>query len=194
MSLRNAVAMVVLAAALGGCFWRKRPAPAPPPPPPPLPAPVQPQPPEPMPPPGIEPRQEELPVEPAPSVERTELPPAPKSPAAPRRRVTPAPAAPPAPEPEEEAVAAPAPQLGEVLKPETRAALQAQYDSATAQARQDLDRISGQKLNAGQAQSAARARAFLAQAEGMVATDPRSAAELARRAALLARDLANSVR
>ncbi len=185
--------LLALAVSLSGCSWRKRPAPVPLPPPP-LPSPVQPDPPAPMPPPGIEPRQEELPADPAPGIEEKELPPAPKPPAPPRRRVSPAPAAPAPPEPEEAAAAAPAPQLGEVLTPDRRAVLQGQYDAAAAQAKQDLERIAGRKLNAGQNQSAARVRAFLAQAESLVATDPSSAAELARRAALLARDLANSLR
>ncbi len=193
MNIRSAVALLVLAGSLTGCSWRKRPAPAPLPPPP-LPSPVQPQPPEPMPPPGIEPRPEALPADPAPGVEEKELPPAPKPPAPPRRRASPAPATPAPPEPEEEAAAKPAPQLGEVLTPDRRAALQGQYESAIAQAKQDLERISGRKLNAEQNQSAARVRAFLVQAESLMATDPSSAAELARRAALLARDLANSIR
>lgn len=191
----QAMLAVALTGMLGGCSMRKKPVPAAPPP---LPPAIQPAPPEPVQPPEIEPRVDELPVKEAPGTLEAPLPPAPKPPAPPKRRPRRPAAARPAPVEPAEAEAAkpsePAPQLGEVLTVDRRAELAQTFQTSAQEARQDLARLSGRRLSNAQAQSAARIRGFLVQAEGMVETDPRSAAELARRAALLARDLVKSIR
>lgn len=188
--------VVVLSGTLSGCLFRKKPV-TPPPPPPPLPAPIQPAPPDPMPPPRVEPPAPGLPEELPPGTPEEELPPAPKpEPQRRRRNVRPAPAAPvnaPKSAPAEEP-AAPALQLGEVMTPEQRAELRRAFDEGSAQARQLLGKLEGRALTAEQADSAARVKSFLSQAESLLEADPRSAAELARRAALLARDLAGGIR
>lgn len=127
-----------------------------------------------------------------------ELPPAPKPEPQPRRRNSrPAPASAPVNTPKAapaEEPAAPAPQLGEVMTPGQRAELRRAFDEASAQARQSLSKLEGRALTAEQAESAARVKSFLSQAESLLEADLRSAAELARRAALLARDLAGAIR
>jgi hypothetical protein len=192
----QAMLAVALSGMLGGCSLRKKPVP---PAPPPLPPAIQPAPPEPVQPPGIDPRVGSLPEEEAPGMAEAPLPPAPKPPAPPKRRSRrPAAVARPAPaepaEVEAPKTSEPSPQLGEVLTVDRRAELAQSFQTAASEARQDLARLTGRQLSSAQAQSAARIRGFLAQAEGMVETDPRSAAELARRAALLARDLVQSIR
>jgi hypothetical protein len=197
MNWKYLALIVILSGSLSGCLFRKKPV-MPPPPPPPLPAPIQPAPPDPMPPPGVEPPAPDLTEEAPPGMPEEELPPAPKPEPQPRRRNSrPAPAAAPVntpkPAPGEEP-AAPAPQLGEVITPEQRAELRRTFDEANSQARQSLSKLEGRTLTGEQAESAARVRAFLSQAESLLEGDPRSAAELARRAALLARDLAGGMR
>jgi hypothetical protein len=188
----QAMLAVALSGMLGGCSLRKKPVP---PAPPPLPPAIQPAPPEPVQPPGIEPRAGSLPEAEAPGTTEAALPPAPESPAPTKRPPQrPAPARPAPVEVEAPKAPEPAPQLGEVLTVDRRAELARDFQTAAGEARQDLARLSGLRLSSAQAQSAARIRAFLTQAEGLVETDPRSAAELARRAALLARDLVKSIR
>jgi hypothetical protein len=124
----------------------------------------------------------------------------------PRRRPRPAavkpapePAPPPAPTPAAPSEApssgtpAQAPQLGEVLGDDQRAAYTAQITGALASARQSLESLRGKNLNKAQQDDAARVRGFISQAEALKLSDLRSAAQLARRAALLAEDLASSV-
>lgn len=150
-----------------------------------------------MPPPGVEPPAPGLPEEAPPGTPEEELPPAPQPEPQRRRRISrPAPAAPvsaPKPAPVEEP-AGPAPQLGEVITPEQRSELRRVFDEASSQAKQSLGKLEGRTLSGERAESVARVRAFLAQAESLLESDLRSAAELARRAALLARDLAGAVR
>ncbi len=62
-------------------------------------------------------------------------------------------------------------------------------DQSTAAARVTLSRLQGRKLTAEQADAADRIRTFTSQAEQARKTDLRTAAQLARRAAVLARDL-----
>ncbi|MBI4893884.1 MAG: hypothetical protein HY821_24925, partial [Acidobacteria bacterium] len=61
-------------------------------------------------------------------------------------------------------------------------------------ARQTLTRLTGRALSRDQAETASRIRSFLSQADEAQAKDPSLAAQLARRAELLARDLLNSVK
>lgn len=124
----------------------------------------------------------------------SQLPPPPRP--ARRRPVTPA--AKPEPEegaaPETPAEGAPAVRLGEVLPAETTRRLERQLADNAAAARRVLDRARGRRLSRDQADLAARIRAFLRQAEQMRATDLSSAAELSRRAALLAQELDKNLR
>jgi outer membrane biosynthesis protein TonB len=188
----------------GGCSIFRRPRHAPPPPPvaqpvpdqtPPAPAPSEPVvvPPE-VPPPVIEaPRQEPPVVPPPPPV----VPEAPKP--KPRRKTVrrPAEPAPPPAEPKPEAPAvppAPPPRLGEVLTAEQRRDLAAQLEANVAEARRILAALAGRPQTRAQRDTAARVRAFLAQALEMSDSDIGTAVELSRRALLLARDLAGAVR
>lgn len=185
--------VLALSGTPSGCFFRKKTV-TPPPPPPPLPSPIKPHPPDPMPPPGVQPPAPGLPKDAPPGTPVEELPPAPKPEPQPRRRSSRPVPAPPVNAPKAAPAEEPAPQLGEVLTPGQRTELRRAFDDASAQARQSLSKLEGRALTAEQAESAARVRAFLSQAESLLEGDPRSAAELARRAALLARDLAGAIR
>lgn len=195
MTWNKPVLVLLLSGALSGCLFRNKPAAAPAPPP--LPSPVRPAPPEPMAPPVIDPPAPAWPEGAAPQAPQRDLPPAPPLPAPRRRpvRATPAPAAAPK-EPAEEEPAGPEPslQLGEVIPAELRVELRRVLNEAVGEARQALGRLDGSTLSSEQQQTAARIRAFLTQAESLAETDLRSAAELARRAVLLARDLLRAVR
>jgi uncharacterized membrane protein len=82
-----------------------------------------------------------------------------------------------------------APKLGEVLTPEQRQQNVQAFEASRTETRQALAQLEKRKLNKEQTETAARARNFLVQAEGLVETDPRTAAQLAKRAELLAQDL-----
>jgi hypothetical protein len=197
MRWTGAIAVIVLSAALNGCLFRKKPAP--PLQPPPLPSPVQPAPPDPMPVPGVEPPAQEMQTAPAPSVQEPELPPAPQEPAKPATRSGqsppgPRPAATPDSGPAEAQPAAPKPQLGEVVPSAQRVQLMQEYQTAANEARQALEAASGRSLSEEQSAGLVRIRSFLSQAESLSGGDPRAAAELARRALVLARDLLKSLR
>lgn len=191
-----ALAAALLAATLlaAGCRARRAPAPAPPPrpvraftPPPPLvPALVVLHEPE------IAETQSPVSVLPPPAAS-TRFPPPP-----PVRRRPAAPAAKPAAEPEEpappEPQAAPAIRLGEVLPASLARQLEQRLAEHTASARRVLDSIGSRRLSRDQADLAARIRAFLRQSEQMRARDLSAAAELSRRAALLAQELERSLK
>jgi hypothetical protein len=82
-----------------------------------------------------------------------------------------------------------APKLGEVLTPEQRQQTAQAFEASRTEALQALTLLDKRKLNKEQAETAARARSFLAQAERLQETDLRTAAQLARRALLLTQDL-----
>lgn len=197
MTVRAILAAALLAAALfaAGCRARRPPAPAAPPrpvrsftPPPPLvPALVVLREPE------IAETQFPVSVLPPPPPASTEFPPPP-----PVRRRPAAPAAKPGPEPEEpaqpETPAAPEIRLGEVLPSGVARQLERQLAENIASARGVLERIRARRLSREQSDLAARIRAFLRQAEQMRARDLSAAAELSRRAALLAQELDRNLR
>ena len=86
-------------------------------------------------------------------------------------------------------IPADAPKLGEVISPEQRTQVQMAFEISRAEARKALTQLDARKLNHEQSETAARARNFLSQAERLQETDLRTAAQLARRAQLLALDL-----
>ncbi|MBI5083975.1 MAG: hypothetical protein HZB13_05185 [Acidobacteria bacterium] len=201
------VALVLaLAASQGGCWFKRAPkAPPPPavpaakaeapPPSPPKPKPLE----EPQSPPVQLPKPEQEPTVIRP---RLETPPPPK-PAPAKRRTTPAPARPKAVEapaqtvPAEAGGQAPAmtgPALGEVLSDSQRQNYHQTLDDNLAQAKRSLAGIRGRNLNREQSETAARVRTFIKQAEAAKGRDLGEAVQLSRRAALLARDLAESLR
>lgn len=197
MTLRAALSLAVLSAALfsAGCRARRAPAPAVParpvrafvPPPPIVPASVvlaEPEAPETQTPISV------LPPPPVPSAFPQVLPP----PRPARRR----PAAKPEPEetatPETPAEPAPTIRLGEVLPGNLTRQLERRLADNSAAARKVLERIRGRRLSRDQADLAARIRAFLRQAEQMRSSDLTAAAELSRRAALLAQELEKTLR
>lgn len=89
---------------------------------------------------------------------------------------------------------APAPPLGQMLSQEERTELTRSLDRNQSDARLAMSRLSGHTLTSEQLQSLNLVQALLAQADKARHTDLAMAAELARRAGLLARDLLNSVR
>jgi len=202
MRARIAAAMVAGALLLSGPACKRRAPKTPPPPapqqtfepPPPIrPAPVPME--EPVPvdkgqPPAA------LPQPPVPSA-MEQLPPPPKPPR--QRRASPRPA-PPKPE---EALAPPAPagtapapdiRLGEVLPGGVAAQYERQLAADAAAAREVLAQARGRRLSREQNDLAGRIRNFLEQAERIRQRDLASAAALARRAALLAGELARTLR
>lgn len=175
--------LAVTALSAGGCKWSRRAsAPAPPPLPVPASAPAvsQPAPPAPVvppPTPNPEPAQETAPSAPPAQVVH---PPKPK----PEPAQAPAPAEP----------APPAPAFGQILTPQQQTELRRSYQDSAQFARQTLSQLSGRALSQDQADTANRIRSFLSQADEAQSKDPSVAAQLARRAELLARDLLNSLR
>lgn len=106
----------------------------------------------------------------------------------------PKPAPKPKPEPPPEPPPSPPPVLGQILNPQQKAQLQGAYEQSARAARELLERISGRALTPEQSEAAGRVRSFLSQAAQAKEKDPSTAAQLARRAELLARDLAGSLR
>ena len=89
---------------------------------------------------------------------------------------------------------APAPSLGQMLSPEERAELTQSLDRNLSNARQAMSHLSGHSLTTEQSQTVSLVQSLLAQADKARHGDLTVAAQLARRADLLARDLLNSVR
>lgn len=89
--------------------------------------------------------------------------------------------------------APPKPALGQILTPQQQAESRKAYQQSAQAARQALARIQGRALTRDQADSANRVRSFLKQADEAQAQDPSAAAQLARRAELLARDLVSGL-
>ena len=168
----------VMALGAGGCKWFRR-TPAPTPPSTPVPATAAPQPPPTIPaehPPKPKPDPVQAPVQPPPA------------PAAhpPKPKPDPAPAPAPAPPPP------PPPAFGQILTPQQQTEFRRSYQESAQFARQTLTQLSGRPLTRDQADTANRIRSFLSQADEAQSKDPSVAAQLARRAELLARDLLNS--
>jgi hypothetical protein len=86
-----------------------------------------------------------------------------------------------------------APVLEEVLPGDQSRRLRQSLASYQSAARHALAAIQGHRLSREQNETAARARAFLRQSEAAEGRDIAAAAELARRAALLAEDLRKSI-
>jgi len=97
---------------------------------------------------------------------------------------------------EEKAETPPAkpPQLGELLGEGQRERYQQQYEASLASARGSLAFAEGRDLSRSQADTAARVRGFIQEAEKLRSSDIRTALQLAQRAASLGRDLQNSLR
>ncbi|MGJ5817722.1 hypothetical protein [Paludibaculum fermentans] len=186
VTAQSALALLLMLSS-AGCSWfgRKPKAPATPPqphpvatappvvtpepePPPPQPQ-VQPEPPQPVVAPP-QPQPQPAPVQPKPKPVVT----TPKPP-------TPAPA--PAP-----------PAFGQILTPQQQTELRTTYQQSAQSARQVLTQLKGRALSREQAESANRIRSFLSQADEAQAKDPATAAQLAQRAQILARDLMSSLR
>jgi len=167
----------VMALSAGGCTWFRR-TPAPPPPATPAPAPASPQLPPPAP--------EALSPRPKPDPAQAPVPPPP-----PPTAVHP-------PKPKADPVQAPAqpppspPAFGQILTPQQQTEFRRSYQQSAQFARQTLRELSGRPLTRDQADTANRIRSFLSQADEAQSKDPSAAAQLARRAELLARDLVNS--
>jgi hypothetical protein len=81
-----------------------------------------------------------------------------------------------------------------MLSPEERAELTQSLDRNLSNARQAMSRLSGHSLTTEQSQTVSLVQSLLAQADKARHSDLTVAAQLARRAELLARDLLNSVR
>lgn len=103
---------------------------------------------------------------------------------------------PPKPKPEPAQVPAPPPPappaFGQILTPLQQTEFHRSYQVSAQFSRQTLGQLSGRALSRGQAETANRIRSFLSQADEIQSKDPAVAAQLARRAELLARDLLHS--
>jgi hypothetical protein len=204
MRIRGALLLVVATAGLSGCWFRKKaPKPLPPLTPPviilPAPAPrvdlppeatnpIQVEPPPPPPEvtiikPELHPRPENTQPKPKPSTRRpaaAQTPPAPPATSLPTAT----------PEPTTEAPAAPPPQLGELISEDRRLELRNEVEQSLGRARATLAIASQRALTRRQNETAKRVRTFVQQAEDATSRDISTAVQLARRADLLAQDLA----
>jgi hypothetical protein len=138
--------------------------------------------PEPEPPPQVQPDQPQpVPTPPPAQPQPAPVPPKPKPVVQ-----TPKPSAPaPAPAP---------PSFGQILSPEQQTELRNSYQQNAQFARQVLGQVKGRALSREQAEAANRIRSFLSQADEAQAKDPATAARLAQRAQILARDLQSTLR
>ncbi|HYA17407.1 MAG TPA: hypothetical protein VEF06_08070 [Bryobacteraceae bacterium] len=130
-----------------------------------------------------------LPVIAQPALRTPNLPP--PRPAAPRRQQpveaqNPAPSAEPQPAPAPVAV----PQLGEILTAAQRRQMQTEMADHLSRARDILTKASKVRLSSAQAETRERVRIFIQQAEDTRDRDPETALQLAKRADVLAQDLA----
>ena len=80
-------------------------------------------------------------------------------------------------------------QLGSILSPEDRSRFRSMYEQSWVSAREMLASLAGRALTPEQADAAGRIRSFLKQAQETGSSDWSAAAQRARRAELLARDL-----
>jgi len=198
MSCRTSLQVLCICAVLvTGCKKRQQPPPGPPPP---LPAPVISNEPV-VEPPKVESQRPGLPqVEPPhEATPQSNIPPPPEPPKPqPRRAVRPAPAkpAPEAPPPQVESQPqpeSPAPQLGELLGEGQKESYQRNLQASISEAREVLDAAAKRRLSPAQTDTVTRIRSFLKEADSLRETDLRTAVQLAQRAALLARDLRESL-
>jgi len=88
----------------------------------------------------------------------------------------------------------PPPAFGQILTSQQQAEFRRSYQQSAQSARQALSQVSGRPLTRDQADTANRIRSFLSQADEAQPRDPAAAAQLARRAELLARDLLSSLK
>ena len=121
----------------------------------------------------------------------------PPPPREPRRRVRPTGISPAgavaAPEPEvTPAMGAPLPRLGQILSTEERRAYEASIDESLQAARSSLGKVSVKRLTGSQLGTYRQVQVFVRQAEALRRSDLVSAIGLARKAKLLARELAAS--
>jgi hypothetical protein len=86
----------------------------------------------------------------------------------------------------------PTPSLGAILTADQRKELNTEYQADVRQANRVLNSIHGRALTPSQADSVARAQAFITQAAQYHDRDLATAAELARRARVLTQDLADA--
>lgn len=192
MSRALLTGLLALALAGAGCRRRKLEPPPPPPPQPSLPSSTTqplPSPPATLPPPIETPKQ--LPPNPAGTL--PQFPPAPPKPETrrPARAARPAPAKAPV---EEEAKPdaqppAPPPLLGEVLSPERRQELERAIEANLAEVDSAVEQIRRLRLDSRQSETLLRLRGLAENARAIRATEPTISAQLAARAAALAREL-----
>jgi hypothetical protein len=129
---------------------------------------------------------------PKPVAKRVVRKPAPKAPSATAAATVPPPPA--SPQPAAAAVTPPVPQLGVLLTPEQRNQYEAEYSRDMASAMDGLIHVLESSLSPSQKESMTRIRSFMRQAEEAHGRDLATAAQLARRAAVLAQDLVQSQR
>ncbi len=120
---------------------------------------------------------------------------------APAQPPTQPPAQPPVQPPPDPAPANPAPQqpkpeikLAEVLTEEQRRGYNQTIDESIGEARRALLSLQGRSLSREQSENESRVRTFIRQAEETRASDVRAAAQFSRRAALLARELLETLK
>jgi|GEM_PF-1434518 len=195
--------LLVLSVATSGCWFGRRKAPK-------VPVPVTPapkaapgpsskpiEPPPELPPSNSVPTPAETPVTPSGQTPAEAPPPKPvRKPAArkPARKTAPVPVPAVTAPPATSAPAAQVPQLGVLLTAEQRNQYEAEYSRDMASAMDGLVHILESALSPAQKESMNRVRSFMRQAEDAHARDLAAAAQLARRAAVLAQDLAQSQR
>ena len=114
-----------------------------------------------------------------------------KKPAAQPTSAMPAPAAPESPG---ASAASVAPQLGELLSEDKRSEFRSEFEQSLERARGALSLASRRSLTRPQRETASRVRTFIRQAEEAQSRDISTAVQLARRADLLAQDLAQTIR
>ncbi|MBN9659626.1 MAG: hypothetical protein J0H49_15695 [Acidobacteria bacterium] len=184
VTAQSALALLLMLSSTGCTWFGRKPKVAQPP--------RQPQPvvvvppattpePEPAPPPPqVQPEPQPVP---APQQQQPPTPPKPKPPApTPKPPVqTPVPAHEP-------------PSFGQILSPQQQTELRNSYQQNAQFARQVLGQVKGRALSREQAEAANRIRSFLSQADEAQAKDPATAARLAQRAQILARDLQSTLR
>lgn len=129
---------------------------------------------------------------PKPVTKRAVRKPSPKAPSATAAATVPP--APASPQPAAAAVTSPVPQLGVLLTPEQRNQYEAEYSRDMASAMDGLIHVLETSLSPSQKESMTRIRSFMRQAEDAHGRDLATAAQLARRAAVLAQDLVQSQR
>jgi hypothetical protein len=133
-----------------------------------------------------------------PALKAPELPPTDKPAATPPRRSRPRPSTPqpsvPAATAEQQPAPMTVPQLGEILSDAQRRQVQTDMAEHLVRARDILTRAMRAGLNTAQVETRERVRIFIQQAEDARERDPKTALELARRADVLAQDLAPALR